>query len=221
MAPDKIRPGVSSAIKLWNSSELSDWEETFNSYEECQIIVDKSLKNAQIKLSKTSFTENDKWKMLQLPKLMDSKGHITLDQLEQLMVWKLRRGQYRPTLMALIRRNSSKSVVETSTKAFSILSSENCPDNIAEAFSILTSLHGVGPATASLILSIFLPDTVPFMSDEAMDAAIGLPRCYTTVQYRKLCHALTEKAKNLGNEWTIEMVEKSLFTAAVLGRSEN
>ena len=221
MAPDKPRPGVSSAIMLWTSSQLSDWEETFNSYEECQSIVDNSLKNSQIKLSKTSFIEDDKWKECQIPKLIDSQRHLTLDQLERLMIWKLRRGQYRPTLMSLIRRNSSETVIDISSKAFCLLTTTKTHENIAKSLSILTDLQGVGPATASLILSILLPNHVPFMSDEAMDAVLGLPRRYTNSQFNKLCDVLSARTQNLGNEWTIEMVEKSLYTAAVLARNKN
>lgn len=38
--------------------------------------------------------------------------------------------------------------------------------SLAQAFTHLTQLRGVGPATASLILSVALPADVPFFSDE-------------------------------------------------------
>ena len=56
------------------------------------------------------------------------------------------------------------------------------------------------------------------MSDEAMDASIGLPRSYTASRYEKFQKALSSKAKKLGKDWHVRMVEKSLFAIAVLAR---
>ena len=74
------------------------------------------------------------------------------------------------------------------------------------------------PALFSLLI---LPDQVPFMSDEAMDASIGLPRSYTNSRYVKFQKALSSKADELGNGWNVNLVEKVLYTAAVLRRDEN
>lgn len=51
-------------------------------------------------------------------------------------------------------------VKSASQKAF-----ENLPD-ISKAISELTVLKGVGPATASAVLTAFAPHLTPFMSDE-------------------------------------------------------
>ena len=218
MAPDKLRPGGEAAVKLWKCCDTNDWEEVLNSYEECREFTQRSLKNSQLKLSKNSFVEDDKWMEKNLPKLIESDKMITLTQLERLMTWKLRRGQFRPTLMGLIRRNSPSSVKEVTKKAICLVTES--PKNVVEAFKILEGLQGVGPATASLILSVILPRNVPFMSDEAMDASIGLPRSYTASRYEKFRKAMAAKAKELGNDWTVGLVEKALFTAAALKRQE-
>ena len=47
-------------------------------------------------------------------------------------------------------------------KAFAGKSSKHAK----EALNILIKLRGIGPATASLLLSVFDPDTAPFFSDE-------------------------------------------------------
>ena len=218
MAPDKLRPGGESAIELWESCDSDNWAEALNSYDDSCEFTQKSLKNSQLKLSKNSFVDDDKWKEESLPKLIVSKEVITLPQLERLMVWKLRRGQFRPTLMGLIRRNSPNNVEDVTNKAITLVLEST--DNVTEAFKVLEVLHGVGPATASLILSVILPGEVPFMSDEAMDASIGLPRSYTASRCKKFREAMTAKAKELGEEWNVGLVEKALFTAAVLGRQE-
>ena len=218
MAPNMLRPGVESAVELWKSPDIAKWEELCNSYEDSRVIAQRLLKNSQIKLSHHSFIEDDKWKEDNLPKDIAAKKVITLQQLERLMVWKLRRGQFRPTLMGLIRRNSPNCVEKVTRKAIALV--EESIENISDAFKVLESLHGVGPATASLILSVILPDQVPFMSDEAMDASIGLPRSYTNSRYVKFQEALSSKAEELGNGWNVNLVEKILYTAAVLKRDE-
>lgn len=43
---------------------------------------------------------------------------------------------------------------------------ESCKQVVKRSLVQLTKLHGVGPATASLVLSIFDPQTVPFFEDE-------------------------------------------------------
>lgn len=216
MAPNKLRPGVEAAINLWKSDDPDKWEEALNSYEDCCTAIQKSMKSAQSKLSKTLFSEDKKWIEETLPDMIKSNRTITLHQLDRIMVWKLRRGQFRPTLMGLIKRNSAPSVEENSQKAISIIKTSH--KNIPEAFKCLEKLHGVGPATASLILSIVAPEHVPFMSDEAMDASIGLPRSYTAGRFEKFQKALLSKSKKLGNGWHVGMIEKSLFATAVLSR---
>ena len=57
-------------------------------------------------------------------------------------------------------------------------------------------LQGVGPATASAMLTVFTP-SLPFMSDEALAAALpGRPE-YTVKQYIQLVEALRNKADAL------------------------
>ena len=68
-------------------------------------------------------------------------------------------GTFRPTLMNLVKQNSTDTVQETTRSAFSE------PDPM-KAVKTLTALRGIGPATASLLLSVRQPNTVPFFSDE-------------------------------------------------------
>eukprot|EP00116_Pleurobrachia_bachei_P009701 sb/3469963/ len=215
MAPDKLRPGVEAAIKLWKSNAATTWEDALNSYSDCKSILSETLSNAQSKISKESFLKTDSWMEKTLAKSLKSDGEITLDQLTKLMVWKLQRGQFRATLMGLIKRNSDKTVRDVFSKALKQLFDES---DVTGAMKTLTELSGVGPATASLILSIASPDKVPFMSDEAMDAVVGLPRKYTMPQFEKFRDLVSKKAKKLGDDWTLVMVENALFATAVLAR---
>jgi hypothetical protein len=61
--------------------------------------------------------------------------------------------------MNLVKSNPADTIQETTQSAF-------VEPEVMKALKILTSLRGIGPATASLLLSVHQPDTVPFFSDE-------------------------------------------------------
>ena len=218
MAPDKLRPGSAAAGLLWKlkKDKIDQWSQTLDSYKQCIELLNKALSKAQANLSKQNFVDDDNWKENELPKLIKEQKHLTLKQLERLMIWKLRRGVFRPTLMGLIRRNDNKSVIEVTTAGF-----KAAELNIGEGLDILCKLKGVGPATASVILSVYLPSEVPFMSDEAMDAVLGLPRLYTKAQFIQYQKALIEKSKQLGSTWSPSVIENALWCAAMLSKFEN
>ena len=218
MAPDTLRPGSAAAAALWklDKSNLIKWSEALNQYSNCLNLVTKAQSKAQSNLSKQKFVEDDTWKENELPKLLQTQEHMNLNQLERLMKWKLRRGMFRPTLMGLIKRNENKSVVDVTKSGFQAARLDVC-----EGLDILCKLQGVGPATASAILSVYLPMEVPFMSDEAMDAALGLPRLYTKAQFVLFQKAVIDKANKLGPNWSPDKVEKALWCAAMISKYEN
>ncbi|KAF3039189.1 hypothetical protein E8E12_006806 [Didymella heteroderae] len=94
-------------------------------------------------------------------------AHLLKADIEKLVEWKLatvdpikrKHGTFRPTLMNLVKSNPADAVKETTQLAFA----ETDP---LRALKTLTSLRGIGPATASLLLSVHQPDSVPFFSDE-------------------------------------------------------
>ncbi|KAF9034442.1 hypothetical protein BDZ89DRAFT_1157995 [Hymenopellis radicata] len=79
--------------------------------------------------------------------------HITLLELQKIMDYKLTFGQNRPALRALIKKNSA------------------------------TQVKGVGPATASLILSLIYPRNIPFFSDEATVDVLALVGGRKAIKY--------------------------------------
>jgi hypothetical protein len=84
-----------------------------------------------------------------------------LHQNAKLTVATRKHGTFRPKLLSLVQSNPADVVKETTASAFKIISEQPVP-----ALKILTSLKGIGPATASLLLSVAAPDVVPFFSDE-------------------------------------------------------
>ncbi|OBT88640.1 hypothetical protein VE02_04000 [Pseudogymnoascus sp. 03VT05] len=82
------------------------------------------------------------------------------DDVVRLVKWKLKHGKFRPNLLKLVSSNSPQGVAATSLASFAM------KDNIS-AIRTMSLLSGVGPATASLLLSVHDPDNVLFFSDEA------------------------------------------------------
>ncbi|KAG9190762.1 hypothetical protein G6011_08850 [Alternaria panax] len=97
----------------------------------------------------------------------ESEKHLTKDQVEKLVEWKLKHGTFRPALLGLVQSNAPEAVVKTTKRAYAALwrGKSSHPD-ATPAMKILVGLRGVGPATASLLLSVLRPAEIPFFSDE-------------------------------------------------------
>ncbi|KLJ10487.1 hypothetical protein EMPG_14133 [Blastomyces silverae] len=112
-----------------------------------------------------------------------SGSFLEKDEIVNLMDWKLKHGSHRPALMGMIRSNPDSLVKSTTTTAFSQLQDalsntggEPFPSTPLE--TLTGPLRGVGPATASLFLSIapchgpsdatysMSINAAPFFSDE-------------------------------------------------------
>ncbi|KAL9097222.1 MAG: hypothetical protein Q9165_000649 [Trypethelium subeluteriae] len=97
------------------------------------------------------------------------EAYLTVRELAELMEWKLKHGTFRPSLLQLIKSNADKEVIESTKEAFECISKAlrtDRSDDIERPINCLTKLRGVGPATASLILSCYDQSRFPFFSDE-------------------------------------------------------
>jgi hypothetical protein len=98
--------------------------------------------------------------------------------------WKMVRSRVRPSWSALDVITEDKTRSSTA-EAFAVLDGGEA--NWREAMDVMcnnsktSSLHGVGPATASLLLSLRCPD-VPFFGEEAVRVAI--PNSGMSYSYR-------------------------------------
>jgi hypothetical protein len=72
-------------------------------------------------------------------------------------------GTFRPKLLQLVQSNPEDVIQSTTKEAFSKLTSGKPP---MAPLKKLVELKGIGPATASLLLSVYDPDSTPFFSDE-------------------------------------------------------
>ncbi|CAL9074709.1 unnamed protein product [Musa textilis] len=184
--------------------DVGAWSESLSAYESRLAL-----------LRKPDLLPLDAFYRAELPVLLlrrDPRPFLTKPELRRLMQWKLSRGKWRPRLLDYVSSLDEASVESASRRAFAAL-----PD-LSKAVSELTVLKGVGPATASAVLAAYAPDVAPFMSDEAMIAAMGNAKEYTLKQYLAFAEKLQTKAKDLsaeGNIFTPSDVERALWSSAV------
>ena len=162
--------------------------------------ITESLSDQSVKKynnDKLTLAELDKWRTDELPSILrqrfekKSNCWLTKDELILLMDWKLAKGVFRPSLPKLIKSNPPDQVEEITKAGFTmfldyIKEIKNAEDfwkddseerrkqyksNIRSTFKKICELKGVGPATASLILSLLCKINKylvpPFFSDES------------------------------------------------------
>ncbi|KHN96786.1 DNA glycosylase [Metarhizium album ARSEF 1941] len=141
---------------------------------------------------------------------------MTLPHVQRLVEWKLqadklqwhpppasRHGKFRPTLQSLISSNAPLAAQQAISSAVKLYRSSPQANEVQPALAALTQLKGVGPATASLLLSVHDPQNVIFFSDEAYrwlcrGGAAAAPIKYTAGEYAELSRRADELARRLG-----------------------
>ncbi|KAJ5811788.1 hypothetical protein N7474_008089 [Penicillium riverlandense] len=107
----------------------------------------------------------------------EKNGYLSKDELLSIMEWKMKHGVARPTLMGNLKTNQANLVRKSTAAALSALPIADPTLYPDEAFprpsldALTKPLRGVGPATASLILSISTAagdasHQIPFYSDD-------------------------------------------------------
>lgn len=147
------------------------------------------------------------WTTIPAQILARDTPHLTQTELCQVLDFKLSFGQNRPALRGMINALQDTEVKAASEKSFQLISDSAKDINaIMKSIKALTVLRGIGPATASLILSLISPDT-PFFSDEAAVKVLqptggrrGLK--YTEAEYKKFLGLVRQKAgSGSAREW--------------------
>ena len=156
--------------------------------------------------------ESDAWfwaRADQGPRLRD----ITAADLSVIVRWKMKRNKFRPRLQALADENTAKAVEDAAALADDALGDASVPslDAVGAALDALSVLRGIGPATATAVVTLCCA-SVPFFSEEAA-AAVLAAYDYKKTDALRLTSALRAKAANLGDGWTARDVERALWSA--------
>ncbi len=168
---------------VWQESDCIQWQNRLNNY-------DKAIEA----LGKEKLVNLDRWFREELPARISERtpSCIHHDELQGIAAWKMHRGSWRERNRQLIAAIPPEKVEEVSREAFAAVPDPRKP------VAILSTLPGVGPATASAALAAYAPHLYPFF-DELVAAFIpGLgPVAFTMPYYLKYAAALRERANLL------------------------
>lgn len=190
--------------------------------------------------------KRDKWRYNELPSTINLVNNppkdMKFDGLKELVQWKITHGQYRQFLPAMTRKNTHDAVEKATLVAAEVLSSlvskgEATNDDlwkvVINAMDEVQKIHGVGPATGTLILSCYLPQLVPFFSDELFQYLCadewkqkGRKLKYNRTEYQTLFQAvrvLRERWEEEGGSGELDVVEleKGAFVLGHMDLLEN
>jgi hypothetical protein len=155
----------------------------------------------------------DAWYREELPARIAARrpAYMTLAELERTTVWKMKRGVWRERNRLLVRGNPPVTVRTISRAAFAAVPEPRKP------VDMLSTLAGVGPATASAALACYAPAVYPFF-DELVAAQI--PRlgkvAFTAAYYQRYAAALRQRAAQLNERcahrvWTAHDLSQALW----------
>ncbi len=189
-------------MNLWRTNTCDAWHAALARYV-------GTIREQQV----NELPQIDAWYREGLPARIAARrpAYITLAELERLTVWKMKRGVWRERNRLLVRGNPPAGVRQISRDAFAAV-----PDP-REPVDILSTLAGVGPATASAALACYAPSMYPFF-DELVSAQIpGLGKvAFTAAYYQRYAAALRGRAARLNTrcahrDWTAHDLSQALW----------
>jgi len=197
-------PEVSGGFSVWDERDCARWRALLDSY--------PSVIAAQ---GNDKLTNLDRWFREELPPILSSRDEpcIYLDELQGIAAWKMTRGVWRERNRVLISGNPPDDVVDASRKAFAAVPDPKTP------ITSLSSLAGVGPATASAALAAFAPDVYPFFDEAVAGQIPGLgPVVFTVKYYLAYAEALRRRSEELskscgGAPFTPQDVAQAMWAA--------
>ena len=134
-------------------------------------------------------------------------------------------GKVRPQLPALVASNEEATVPVITKAAFQLYEAD--PSNLAAPLKQLSELKGVGPATASLLLSIYDEDSVPYFADELFrwvcwDDKTGWKKKikYDVKEYDLLVEGVKSLKARLGGDIKAVDLEKVAYVCGKLGADD-
>jgi hypothetical protein len=196
--------GIEAARTLWHRAACAEWAAARAAYDR---VLDETGGERLVQL--------DRWYHAELPRLLTARSPawLSLEELVEVVQWKMHRGTFRARNLALVRQNAPEEVDAASRAAFAAMPHPAAP------IARLSALKGVGPATASAVLAAARPDAYPFFDDIAAAAIPDYGRVeYTAKGYARFAERLRERAALLAvgcpaDDWTPHAVGCALWAA--------
>ncbi len=182
---------------LWKSADLAHWRAALASYE--KVIARQAV---------TKLPDRDQWYRDELPAAIAARQprHVTLPELVKLTEWKMSRGKWRARNLVLVKGNPPEAVKAASTAGLALVPHPTAP------ISKIAELEGVGPATASAVVSAAEPGLYPFFDEIVAEQIAGLgPVAFTLGYYARYAEQIRGRAHSLGGRWTPTTVERALW----------
>ncbi|KAI0426869.1 hypothetical protein F5Y09DRAFT_48285 [Xylaria sp. FL1042] len=183
---------------LPGSISIGRFNELLGQYD---VLIKSISSEKPLKAGQSSLLELDEYRYKEATETFQSKQpkrQMSHEDVKTVVDWKLRHGKFRPTLMKLVSSNDGEVVRKTIHEA---MVQYWLDDSITKAMDAIAKLKGIGPATASLLLSIHDPERVIFFSDEAYwwlcCNGQKLPIKYNAKEYQALNVAADKIAKRL------------------------
>lgn len=195
------RAGVEDAARLAAlDDDVETWEQVEGRYKE--MIVQKGVKDLE-KLDDSCDRLGERLRTMKNPA-------ISKDDLLEVVAWKFGKGKPRYALMQYLKANTEDDVNQISLDSFVMADKED----VRGAINEMSKLKGVGPATASALLSLYRPQLFSFMDDEIIECLYNGKRGYTLAIYLEVNQKCCDLATKLGEGWTPRRVGRALWTAA-------
>ncbi|KAI1301868.1 hypothetical protein HDE_03196 [Halotydeus destructor] len=204
-----------SSLQFFSKATPCQWSFCLSIYKEVLRVKAQNSRGSK-KGGPEEFVKLDTWYQETLPKNIhtrkDQKVYLTHEELVQVTKWKSLRGKSRARLLDLVRINTELAVKQATQKAFKKL------PNLSSAITALTNLKGIGPATASAVLTAGFPEHCPFMADETMLSTPGVEATDFTIaefvnyaeQIKTQCGKMNEQEPE--GKWTPHKVELALWS---------
>jgi hypothetical protein len=208
----EIEIGVNSGLNLISLDDVATWERV---EDHCKEVI-KSIPNL-------SEYERD----IEDLKSNSSRLFFTKAELQKVVLWKHTVGKNRIYNVKYLNANTEEAVRIHSAEAIRLAKQIKITDylqsdgaltqtgrrSIQDTIGALGKLKGVGPATASAILTLVRPDVFCYLYDEVIDC-FEQQRDYKISNYLRVNSRCLQIAHKLGKGWTTARVAKSIWTAA-------
>jgi hypothetical protein len=198
------RPGVEAGKRLSKCSEKEVWRLVETKFSEIISHLDgfKEIDSEYRRLGRSIAKGG-------------SNDSVSKEELLSVVKWKFAVGKPRHALMKHLRSNTEESVRKHSAAAIANASeaTEADTESINKALKELINLQGVGPATASAVLTLVQPECFAYMYDEVIEC-FSPKRTYTLSAYMTMNNNCIRISRILGDGWTASRVATVLWTAA-------